>query len=100
MASVCNVTNASQSTRLLASTTLRTILGTKTLQEILADREHTAEIILSQLDQATDSWGIRYRAYIGSFRLRTHLQRSSSASWTRPQTPGVSGTELTLDPLD
>ena len=32
MASVCNVTNASQSTRLLASTTLRTILGTKTLQ--------------------------------------------------------------------
>ncbi len=64
MASVCNVTNASQSTRLLASTTLRTILGTKTLQEILADREHTAEIILSQLDQATDSWGIRYRAYL------------------------------------
>ncbi len=56
------MTNASQSTRLLASTTLRTILGTKTLQEILADREHTAEIILSQLDQATDSWGIRYRA--------------------------------------
>jgi erythrocyte band 7 integral membrane protein len=59
MASVCNVTNASQSTRLLASTTLRTILGTKTLQEILADREHTAEIILAQLDQATDPWGIR-----------------------------------------
>jgi erythrocyte band 7 integral membrane protein len=100
MASVCNVTNASQSTRLLASTTLRTILGTKTLQEILADREHTAEIILSQLDQATDSWGIRYRDYIGSFRLRKHLQRSYSASCTRPQTPWVSGTELTLDPLD
>jgi hypothetical protein len=83
MASVCNVTNASQSTRLLASTTLRTILGTKTLQEILADREHTAEIILSQLDQATDSWGIRYRAYIGSFRLRTH-----SRDLPQPAGPG------------
>ena len=31
-AAVCNVTNANQSTKLLASTTLRTILGTKTLQ--------------------------------------------------------------------
>ena len=38
MYSVCNVTNANSSTRLLASTTLRTTLGMKTLQEILADR--------------------------------------------------------------
>ena len=38
MFAVCNVTNAASSTRLLASTTLRTILGTKTLQEILSDR--------------------------------------------------------------
>jgi erythrocyte band 7 integral membrane protein len=51
LASVCNVTNASQSTRLLASTTLRTILGTKTLQELLSDRESTAVVILEQLDQ-------------------------------------------------
>ena len=32
MSAVCNVTNAAQSTRLLASTTLRNTLGTKTLQ--------------------------------------------------------------------
>jgi erythrocyte band 7 integral membrane protein len=51
MASVCRVTNASQSTRLLASTTLRNILGTKTLQELLSDRESTAVVILEQLDQ-------------------------------------------------
>ena len=44
MAAVCNVTNAAMSTRLLASTTLRTVLGTKTLQEILSDREHIAEV--------------------------------------------------------
>jgi len=80
MASVCNVTNASQSTRLLASTTLRTILGTKTLQEILADREHTAEIILSQLDQATDSWGIRVeRVEVKDVRLPQQLQRAMAA---------------------
>ena len=37
--SVVNVENASHSTRLLAQTTLRNILGTKTLSEILSERE-------------------------------------------------------------
>ena len=37
--SVANVENAHHSTRLLAQTTLRNILGTKTLHEILSDRE-------------------------------------------------------------
>ena len=32
MSAVCNVTNAAQSTRLLAATSLRNTLGTKTLQ--------------------------------------------------------------------
>ena len=59
MASVINVENASTSTRLLASTTLRTILGTKNLSEILSDRENTAMEMLSQLDTATDPWGIK-----------------------------------------
>ena len=80
MASVCNVTNASQSTRLLASTTLRTILGTKTLQEILADRENTAAAILEQLDAATDPWGIRVeRVEVKDVRLPVQLQRAMAA---------------------
>jgi len=80
MASVCNVTNASSSTRLLASTTLRTILGTKTLQEILADREHTAEVILNQLDHATDPWGIKVeRVEVKDVRLPQQLQRAMAA---------------------
>jgi len=80
MASVCNVTNASQSTRLLAATTLRTILGTKTLQEILADREHTAKVILEQLDAATDPWGIRVeRVEVKDVRLPQQLQRAMAA---------------------
>lgn len=37
--SVANVENAHHSTRLLAQTTLRNILGTKSLHEILSDRE-------------------------------------------------------------
>ena len=37
--SVANVENCHHSTRLLAQTTLRNVLGTKNLSEILADRE-------------------------------------------------------------
>ncbi len=59
MAAVCNVNNAPLSTKLLASTTLRNILGTKTLAEILSDREHIAENLMAQLDHATDPWGVK-----------------------------------------
>ena len=58
MAAVCNVQDAAKSTKLLASTTLRNILGTKTLAEILSDRESIGENLLTQLDAATDPWGI------------------------------------------
>merc|ERR1712203_372706 len=54
MAAVCNVNNAPQATKLLASTTLRNTLGTKTLSEILADREAIAGHMLESLDLATD----------------------------------------------
>merc|ERR1719192_891094 len=80
MSAVCNVTNASQSTRLLASTTLRNTLGTKTLQEILADREDIAHSILSSLDAATDPWGIRVeRVEVKDVRLPQQLQRAMAA---------------------
>lgn len=39
ISSVANVTNAHTSTRLLAQTTLRNVLGTKNLAELLSDRE-------------------------------------------------------------
>ena len=59
MAAVCSVADYSRSTRLLASTTLRNILGTKNLSEILADRETIAVDILDNLDRATDPWGVK-----------------------------------------
>jgi len=40
--SVANVENAHHSTRLLAQTTLRNVLGTKNLSEILSERESIA----------------------------------------------------------
>jgi erythrocyte band 7 integral membrane protein len=58
MVSVINVENAGQSTRLLAATTLRNILGTKTLSEILTDREHIATSMQQVLDEGTDPWGV------------------------------------------
>merc|ERR1719273_285634 len=80
MYSVINVTNAASSTRLLACTTLRTTLGTKTLQEILSDREFIAEVILEQLDTATDPWGIKVeRVEVKDVRLPQQLQRAMAA---------------------
>ena len=59
MSAVINVSDYAKSTKLLASTTLRTILGTKTLAEILSDRETIAVDILQHLDSATDPWGVK-----------------------------------------
>ena len=57
LASVQNVEDASASTRMLAQTTLRNILGTRTLSGILSEREEIAEEMLKILDEATDPWG-------------------------------------------
>ena len=59
MNATCNVVDYARSTKLLASTTLRTTLGTHTLTEILSEREIIAETILQHMDVATDPWGIR-----------------------------------------
>jgi len=80
MAAVCNVQDAAKSTKLLASTTLRNILGTKTLAEILSDRESIGENLLTQLDAATDPWGIEVeRVEIKDVRLPQQLQRAMAA---------------------
>jgi len=43
--SVVNVYNAHQSTQLLAQTTLRNVLGTKSLSDILSDRENISHFM-------------------------------------------------------
>jgi len=43
--SITNVEDANRSTRLLAQTTLRNVLGTKNLSEILSDRENISHFM-------------------------------------------------------
>ena len=42
LSAVCNNDDYNRSTRLLAATTLRNVLGTKSLKEILSERETIA----------------------------------------------------------
>ncbi|CAB3368870.1 Hypothetical predicted protein [Cloeon dipterum] len=56
---VVKVNNYSHSTRLLAATTLRNVLGTRNLSEILSDREAIAHMMQTALDDATDPWGVK-----------------------------------------
>ena len=59
LASVLNVEDADKSTKQISATTLRSILGTHTLQEILSDREKIGEAIYKQVKEATDAWGVQ-----------------------------------------
>merc|ERR1719458_1801737 len=78
--SVANVENAHHSTRLLAQTTLRNILGTKNLHEILSDREGISGSMQCALDEATEPWGIKVeRVEIKDCRLPVQLQRAMAA---------------------
>jgi len=80
MAAVCNVSDYSKSTKLLASTTLRNILGTKTLAELLSEREGIAGGLKTMIDAATDPWGIDIeRVEVKDVRLPQNLQRAMAA---------------------
>jgi len=56
---VSNVEDYARSTRLLAATTLRNVLGTKNLSEILSERETISHTMQENLDEATDPWGVK-----------------------------------------
>eukprot|EP00794_Sanderia_malayensis_P015806 gene15806-17399_t len=78
--SVVNVEDATRSTKLLAQTTLRNVLGTKNLAEILADRDNISHAIQRTLDEATDPWGVKVeRVEVKDVRLPQQLQRAMAA---------------------
>ena len=56
---IINVENYVEATGQLAQTTLRSVLGQKELDELLAEREKLNEAIQSILDSQTDQWGIK-----------------------------------------
>uniref|UniRef100_A0A8C7T0X4 Stomatin (EPB72)-like 3a n=1 Tax=Oncorhynchus mykiss TaxID=8022 RepID=A0A8C7T0X4_ONCMY len=80
ISAVANVSNAHSSTRLLAQTTLRNVLGTKNLAELLSDREGISHNMQESLDEATDPWGIKVeRVEIKDVKLPHQLQRAMAA---------------------
>ncbi|CAF0820480.1 unnamed protein product [Brachionus calyciflorus] len=75
--SVTKVANARYSTQLLAATTLRNILGTKSLHEILSDKESISHHMQSNLDHATDEWGVKVeRVEVKDVKLPVQMQRA------------------------
>ncbi|XP_042871806.1 band 7 protein AGAP004871-like isoform X10 [Penaeus japonicus] len=77
---VTQIQNYSHSTRLLAATTLRNVLGTRNLAEILSERESISATMQSSLDDATDPWGVKVeRVEIKDVRLPVQLQRAMAA---------------------
>ena len=77
---VANVDDYSGSAQLLAATTLRNVLGTRNLGDILADREAIAHEMQSGLDEATDPWGVLVeRVEVKDVRVPENLQRAMAA---------------------
>ncbi|XP_026667745.1 band 7 protein AGAP004871-like isoform X2 [Ceratina calcarata] len=74
---VVKIANYSHSTRLLAASTLRTVLGTRNLAEVLSERENISHTMQTSLDEATDPWGVKVeRVEIKDVRLPVQLQRA------------------------
>ncbi|CAL8144519.1 unnamed protein product [Orchesella dallaii] len=77
---IANVKTCDASTRLLAATILRTGLGTKTLAEILTEKDSLARQMREELDEATDPWGVKVeRIEIKNINLPNSLERSMAA---------------------
>lgn len=77
---VNKIYNANAATQLLAQTTLRNILGSHKLSELLELRETIQEQLQQQLDEATDEWGVKVeKVLIKDVRIPRDLQRSMAA---------------------
>merc|ERR1719402_73839 len=75
-----NIEDYSHSTRLLAATTLRNVLGTRNLAQVLSEREQISNVMQNALDEATDPWGVKAeRVEIKDVRLPVQLQRAMAA---------------------
>jgi len=77
---VANVDDYSGSARLLAATTLRNVLGTLQLGEILSQRESIAQEMQSALDEGTEPWGVEVeRVEVKDVRVPAQLMRAMAA---------------------
>ena len=77
---VANVDDYSGSARLLAATTLRNVLGTKNLGDILSERESIATEMQELLHEATHAWGVTVeRVEVKDVRVPEQLMRAMAA---------------------
>ena len=77
---VANVDDYSGSARLLAATTLRNVLGTRNLGDILSERESIASEMQDLLHEATNPWGVLVeRVEVKDVRVPEQLQRAMAA---------------------
>ncbi|XP_014258707.1 erythrocyte band 7 integral membrane protein-like [Cimex lectularius] len=74
------VSNYSEATRQLAASTLRTVLGQKSLSDVMSHRESIAQRMKEFLDKATETWGIKVeRVEIKEIRLPPQMQKAMAA---------------------
>ena len=77
---MANVDDYGGSARLLAATTLRNVLGTKNLGDILSERESIAQEMQELLFEATEPWGVTVeRVELKDVRVPEQLMRAMAA---------------------
>ncbi|KAF5304715.1 hypothetical protein FQA39_LY09492 [Lamprigera yunnana] len=77
---IIKVANYGSSTRLLAMTTLRNTLGTRSLTQILSEREMLSSTMQGLIDHATSKWGVTVeRVAIKDVSLPQRLQKAMAA---------------------
>ncbi|EDW80510.1 uncharacterized protein Dwil_GK11530 [Drosophila willistoni] len=77
MDAVIQVANVYEATMMIAQTTLRNIVGSKSLIQLLTSREALSREIGYEVDGITERWGVRVeRVELKDIRLPESLQRS------------------------
>lgn len=59
MQSVIQVGNFEQAAQGMATTTLRSVIGAITLDEVLSNRDHINQVMRVKLDEVTERWGVK-----------------------------------------
>jgi len=77
---IFNVADCESATKHLAQSTLETVLGERTLDEILTGRSHIVERVAELIDEQTEQWGIHVQALeIRDIRIPQNMQRVMAA---------------------
>lgn len=56
--SVTKISNVREATKLLAQATLRTIVGTKDLMQLLMSKDALSQSVQNIMDEVTENWGV------------------------------------------